>query len=833
MITGNTLAQAQQIVDAGVNSDSTFPSAPVVLEKTSDPARNIRYTEFDNAIFNTRLRGNYFMMRTNSNALWVQANLLGYQTGLANFDLAPNTFVPGAIADSLTSYGGIIFGPNGQTTELACTGSGAAGSYGTVVEPGSSTDKFPNSQVYFYQARGFSLAECYYQSLNIPFEGLIVGEPLAAPFARTGWAGCTNVTANSVLSGTARLSLEFEAADKSRPLQQADLFVDGAYFQTITNLAPAAGNILNLTLNGYAANCIVPTNATLNSLAAALAAAINSSAGSNGLNLAAWAYGDRVELHAGSTNPLANPFWFTDTSTTNSSGHYYRVVYLPGSVASELAPMDFDPGGEFRMQVAIPAGVPYTIEASTNLADWTPIFTNSVGGSQEFVDPAASQYPSRCYRIAASAPQPRPFLSANSTTNGGPFALHVAAQTASPYAIQASTNLTGWVSLFTNLAGGSMDFVDAQATSLRCRYYRTLLLPALQPLPLLTLLSSPSNAGPSFRIDGAVQPYAVQVSTNLTQWTSLFSNLAVGEVQTIASSAVGAAPSLTTYLAASGGTFLDSQAQPMLGVNFHGLLQAGETLQFTVIKTNGSVVSLTVTNQSNSGTLAALALQLFNLINSTPALESGDGVFADDLTTNLSLEASFNIYARGLGLAASGILVQLIGSGFLAASPPTPTALNQNLPDLQPRSHLYVTAGAPALGMNLALDTTRLADGYHQLDFVAYEGSNVRTQTRLTLPVIVQNSNVGATLSLLDLPPTAPVQGAYHLQVTASTNNVTGITLYSTGGVIGVSTNQSSATFVVNGPSLGAGLHPFYAVVQTTTGLRYRTQTQWSRLTPD
>jgi uncharacterized protein (TIGR03790 family) len=833
MITGNTLAQAQAVVDAGVNSDGTFPSAPVVLEKTSDPARNVRFTEFDNAIFNTRLRGNYSMLRVDSDSIWGETNLLGYETGLANFSLSPNAFVPGAIADSLTSFGGIIFGPNGQTTELACTESGAAGSYGTVVEPDSNTDKFPNAQVYFYQARGFSLAECYYQSLNVPFEGLIVGEPLAAPFARTGSAGCVNVTSNSVLSGTARLKLQFEATDKLHPLQQVDLFVDGTYFQTITNLEPSAGNVLNLTLNGYALSCAVPTNATLNSLAATLAAAINSFAGSNLLNVAAWAYGDRVELHAGSTNPLASPFSFTDSSTTNVDGRYYRVVYVPGSVASAVEPVDFDPGGGFRMQIATPFGVPYTIQASTNLADWLPIFTNSVGGSQEFVDPAAPQYPNRCYRIAASAPQPRPLLSAGANINGTPFVLHIAAQTASPYAIQASINLADWVSLFTNLAGGSMAFVDAQATNLSRRSYRALLLPALQPAPQLTLLSAPANAGPSFRIDGAVQPYTIQVSTNLTQWTSLFSNLTVGEIQTSAGSALGAAPSLTTFLATSGGTFLDSQARPMLGLDFYGSLSAGDTLQFTVFKTNGSIVTLTVTSQSNSLTLAALALELFNEINTTPALESGDGVYADDLGTNLGLEAGFNVYARGLGLAPSGIQVQLIGSGYLATTAESPTALNQNLSDLQPRAHFYVTTGAPALAMTLALETTKFSDGYHQLDFVAYEGSNVRTQTRLSLPVIIQNSSLRATLSLLDLPAIAPVEGAYHLQVTASTNNVSAITLFSTGGAIGVSTNQSSATFVVNGPSLGVGLHPFYAVVRTATGLQYRTQTQWSRLTPD
>ena len=65
MITDNSLAEAKLIVDRGVASDATFPGAPVVLAKTYDPLRRIRYTMFDNAMFNTRLRGNYSVIRKN------------------------------------------------------------------------------------------------------------------------------------------------------------------------------------------------------------------------------------------------------------------------------------------------------------------------------------------------------------------------------------------------------------------------------------------------------------------------------------------------------------------------------------------------------------------------------------------------------------------------------------------------------------------------------------------------------------------------------------------------------------------------------------------------
>ena len=172
MITDGSLAQAEQLVAQGVAGDYTHPQQPVVLAKSSDPLRNIRYPYFDNAIFNVNILGASSMIRTNSDLVWWPTSCLGFETGLAQFNVWQGGFVPGSIADSLTSTGGVIFGANSQTNLLAFINAGAAGSYGTVFEPGADAQKFPNPQVYFYQARGFSLAESYYQSINLPYFGL-------------------------------------------------------------------------------------------------------------------------------------------------------------------------------------------------------------------------------------------------------------------------------------------------------------------------------------------------------------------------------------------------------------------------------------------------------------------------------------------------------------------------------------------------------------------------------------------------------------------------------------------------------------------------------------
>jgi hypothetical protein len=140
-----------------------------------------------------------------------------------------------------------------------------------------------------------------------------------------------------------------------------------------------------------------------------------------------------------------------------------------------------------------------------------------------------------------------------------------------------------------------------------------------------------------------------------------------------------------------------------------------------------------------------------------------------------------------------------------------------------------VTAGADELRLNYTFDTTAWPDGEHQLTAVAYEGSHVRTQTRASVPIRIQNSALTASLDLAGLAATNPVAGNYPVYVSAQPTNITSITLYSTGGALATVPNQSHAAFTVSGAALGAGIHPFYAVVQDAAGRRYRTATHWRR----
>lgn len=93
-----------------------------------------------------------------------------------------NRYLPGAVADHLTSSGGRLTNSN-QMSAMEWLKAGATGSYGTVVEPCNFLTKFPDPRrlmdVYL---SGYTLMEAYWKSVRMPGQGVFIGDPLAAPF---------------------------------------------------------------------------------------------------------------------------------------------------------------------------------------------------------------------------------------------------------------------------------------------------------------------------------------------------------------------------------------------------------------------------------------------------------------------------------------------------------------------------------------------------------------------------------------------------------------------------------------------------------------------------
>ena len=112
-------------------------------------------------------------------------DVVGAVVGTAGFqwNKAKSTMLPGAIVEHLTSFGA-FFRTAGQTKAVEFLRHGAAGTSGTVVEPFALQPKFPHPFLHVYYAEGCSLAEAFYQSVQGPYQLLVMGDPLTRPFAR-------------------------------------------------------------------------------------------------------------------------------------------------------------------------------------------------------------------------------------------------------------------------------------------------------------------------------------------------------------------------------------------------------------------------------------------------------------------------------------------------------------------------------------------------------------------------------------------------------------------------------------------------------------------------
>ncbi|BAZ94961.1 hypothetical protein TspCOW1_32290 [Thiohalobacter sp. COW1] len=173
---------ARVLIDRGVASDGSWPSGTAYLLDTSDKARTIR------AAFFPRIHevfGNYLRIESlQQDHLYDRDDVLFYFTGQKRVQgLDTLGFVPGAIADHLTSGAGQLTA-GWQMSALRWLEAGATGSFGAVKEPCNYIGKFPNPGILMaYYLQGATLLEAYWKSVAMPGEGIFIGEPLAAPFS--------------------------------------------------------------------------------------------------------------------------------------------------------------------------------------------------------------------------------------------------------------------------------------------------------------------------------------------------------------------------------------------------------------------------------------------------------------------------------------------------------------------------------------------------------------------------------------------------------------------------------------------------------------------------
>ena len=193
MLSAETFQQAKSLIDRGVAADNTYPQGHAYLVKTHDRARSTRATIFKRFADIWQQQHNihaHFIddsAHNSETSIKHKKDVLFYQTGLKHVpDIATNTYLPGAIADHLTSGAGIGIAHTGQMKAFRWLENGVTGSYGAVIEPCNFPEKFPNPQILIPSyANGDSLIEAYWKSVQQPGEGLFIGEPLARPWNKT------------------------------------------------------------------------------------------------------------------------------------------------------------------------------------------------------------------------------------------------------------------------------------------------------------------------------------------------------------------------------------------------------------------------------------------------------------------------------------------------------------------------------------------------------------------------------------------------------------------------------------------------------------------------
>ncbi|MCK5001578.1 MAG: TIGR03790 family protein [Gammaproteobacteria bacterium] len=184
MLAGSSIEQVLAMIDRGVRSDGQYPDGTAYLMSTTDKHRNTRAGFYAQTII--ALGEHIKIQQVNANSLEDKDDVMFYFIGLVRVEnIDSNHFMDGAMADHLTSAGGILSGTK-QMSLLRWLDAGATASYGTVTEPCSFPQKFPHPGIAIENyLQGNSLIEAYWKSVAWPGQGLFVGEPLASPFVKS------------------------------------------------------------------------------------------------------------------------------------------------------------------------------------------------------------------------------------------------------------------------------------------------------------------------------------------------------------------------------------------------------------------------------------------------------------------------------------------------------------------------------------------------------------------------------------------------------------------------------------------------------------------------
>jgi hypothetical protein len=231
---GSTVPQALNQLSLSVGADGTKPEGLVYFAQHGDPRSKTRHAQFSNAF--AELKSLNREVEIGKGKLPTKdSQIVGATLGSPKlkWNISGGAqFVPGALCDNFTSYGG-WWAKKGQTQLTEFLNNGAAGSCGTVCEPYTIFPKIPSARLHAHYFRGSTLAEAFYQSVSGPFQLLIVGDPMCCPFGVFPEFTVSGLEESATVTGD--LELSFEALPDSPKIWRYEVFFDGLFLSKVSN----------------------------------------------------------------------------------------------------------------------------------------------------------------------------------------------------------------------------------------------------------------------------------------------------------------------------------------------------------------------------------------------------------------------------------------------------------------------------------------------------------------------------------------------------------------------------------------------------------------------
>lgn len=177
---GNDVQTVIDCIGRGAKSDFRGLRSGIYFVQNDDIRSKCREWQFSPAVDQLKARGISATVTTNFPA--AQKNVMGILMGAETVDPSQiESFGNGAMAEHLTSWSAEFQKPQTKCTEWIKAG--ATATAGAVVEPYSNPNKFPSARFYIHYASGCTMLESFYQSIACPLQTLLLGDPLAKPYA--------------------------------------------------------------------------------------------------------------------------------------------------------------------------------------------------------------------------------------------------------------------------------------------------------------------------------------------------------------------------------------------------------------------------------------------------------------------------------------------------------------------------------------------------------------------------------------------------------------------------------------------------------------------------